>query len=115
GVSPLIMPRSPPEGTAESMERLAMLRSVGYTAADLVQLTLRVLRYMSTCSKRRAEELERVSWWEYLEGYDPDANTTLYAYSPKFKSDVTTQSRALASFDALWGDARPCGNTYVQL
>lgn len=115
GVNPLIMPRSPPESAAEGGERLWMLRSVGYTSTDLVQFMLRTLRYMSTCSKRRAKELERISWWEYLQGYDPDTGNTLYSYSSKFESDIGTQARILASFDALWGDARTCGNTYLQL
>src|SRR5262249_2476341 len=33
----------------------------------------------------------------------------------RFQNDAKTQSRVLASFDAVWGDARTCGNTYVQL
>jgi hypothetical protein len=115
GVSPLVMPRSPPGSDYERSERLAMLRTLGYTAADVVQLMLRVTRYMSTCSARRAREMERISWWEYLEGHDPDTGQKLYEYSERFQSDAKTQSRVLASFDAVWGDARTCGNTYVQL
>ncbi|XXX77454.1 NAD(P)-binding protein [Sorangium sp. So ce134] len=115
GLSPLIMPRSPPGSDHERAERLAVLRTMGYAAADLTQMMLRVLRYMCTSSGRRALEMERVSWWEYLEGYDPATGDRLYHYSERFERDVKTQSRVLASFDALWGDARTCGNTYVQL
>jgi hypothetical protein len=39
----------------------------------------------------------------------------MYKYSERFQQDCTTQSRVLASFDGVWGDARTCGNTYVQL
>lgn len=115
GQSPVVMPRSPPESDHERRERLRVLSQLGYTATDVTQLLLRVTRYMSTCSKRRAKELERISWWEYLEGYDPDTGTKLYQYSERFERDTKTQSRVLASFDAVWGDARTVGNTYVQL
>jgi hypothetical protein len=111
----VILPRSPPASEHERRERLRVLSQMGYTATDLMQLMLRVTRYMSTCSKRRARELERISWWEYLEGYDPDRGTKLYQYSERFERDTKTQSRVLASFDAVWGDARTVGNTYVQL
>lgn len=115
GLSPLVMPRSPPGSAHERGERMAALKRLGYTRGDLVQLMLRITRYMSTCSRRREKELERLSWWEYLEGYDPDTGSRLYDYSERFTSDAKTQSRVLASFDAVWGDARTCGNTYVQL
>lgn len=115
GQSPVVMPRSPPESDHERRERLRVLSQMGYTATDLMQLMLRVTRYMSTCSRRRAKELERISWWEYLEGYDPDTGSRLYRYSERFERDTKTQSRVLASFDAVWGDARTVGNTYVQL
>ncbi|WP_437899295.1 FAD-dependent oxidoreductase [Sorangium sp. So ce124] len=115
GLSPLILPRSPPESAYERKERLSVLRDLGYTPLDILQFMLRTLRYMSTSSKRRAAELEMVSWWEYLQGYDPRTNTYRYRYSERFTRDITTQSRTLASFDAVWGDARTCGNTWVQL
>lgn len=115
GQSPVVMPRSPPESDHERRERLRVLSQMGYTATDLMQLMLRVTRYMSTCSRRRAKELERISWWEYLEGHDPDTGSKLYRYSERFERDTKTQSRVLASFDAVWGDARTVGNTYVQL
>ena len=115
GQSPVILPRSPPASEHERRERLRVLSQMGYSATDLMQLMLRVTRYMSTCSRRRAKELERISWWEYLEGYDPDTGTKLYQYSERFERDTKTQSRVLASFDAVWGDARTVGNTYVQL
>ncbi|WP_437801032.1 FAD-binding protein [Sorangium sp. So ce693] len=115
GLSPLILPRSPPESAYERKERLSVLRDLGYTPLDVLQFMLRTLRYMSTCSKRRSAELEAISWWEYLQGYDPRTDTYRYKYSERFKRDITTQARTLASFDAVWGDARTCGNTWVQL
>jgi hypothetical protein len=115
GLSPLILPRSPPDSDYERAERFAVLRDMGYTQLDMLQFMLRTVRYMCTSSKRRAAELEAVSWWEYLQGYDPKTDTRRYVYSERFSRDVTTQSRTLASFDAVWGDARTCGNTWIQL
>ncbi|WP_437328833.1 hypothetical protein [Sorangium sp. So ce381] len=115
GLSPLILPRSPPESAYERKERLSVLRDLGYTPLDILQFMLRTLRYMSTSSKRRAAELEAISWWEYLQGYDPRTGVCRYKYSERFTRDITTQARTLASFDAVWGDARTCGNTWVQL
>jgi uncharacterized protein with NAD-binding domain and iron-sulfur cluster len=115
GFSPLILPRSPPDSAYERKERFAVLREMGYSTLDVTQFLLRTLRYMCTCSKRRATELEGISWWEYLQGYDPKTGSRRYTYTTRFTRDITTQSRTLASFDAVWGDARTCGNTWIQL
>ncbi|MDC0683648.1 FAD-dependent oxidoreductase [Sorangium atrum] len=115
GLSPLILPRSPPGSAYELKERFSVMRELGYTPLDILQFMLRTVRYMCTSSKRRAAELERISWWEFLQGYNPANGTLRYRYSERFTRDITTQARALASFDAVWGDARTCGNTWVQL
>lgn len=107
----------PPPGAASSLmdynsRNLASLR---VTPRDLLQFSLRVLRYMTSCSRRRAREMEEVSWWDYLEGHEPDTGSRLYRYSEDFAHLVKSSSRVLAAFDGANGDARTCGNTYVQL
>ncbi|EAU66249.1 NAD(P)-binding protein [Stigmatella aurantiaca] len=82
---------------------------------DLLQFSLRVLRYMLSCPQRRAAEMEELSWWEYLEGYDLKKGTRLYRYGEAFAHLVKSSSRVLAALDGAQGDARTCGNTYVQL
>jgi hypothetical protein len=87
----------------------------GYNAQDVEQFQLRILRYLTTCPRRRAAEFENISWWQYLIGYDPATGGYLYDYTPAFQRDVRFAGRVLAAFDADWGDARTNGDTYVQL
>ncbi|PTL79661.1 FAD-binding protein [Vitiosangium sp. GDMCC 1.1324] len=94
---------------------LSNMRNLRITSQDLVQFSLRVLRYMTSCSQRRAAEMEDVSWWDYLEGHDKRTGARLYRYSDAFMKLVQSSSRVLAALDGAHGDARTCGNTYVQL
>ncbi|QSQ23446.1 NAD(P)-binding protein [Pyxidicoccus parkwayensis] len=107
--------RAPPSRPVEMLQELRDLADSGYPATDTAQFTLRLWRYMSTCSERRKAEYEKLSWWEYLEGYDAKANTRRYQYSDAFKRDMQFAPRVLAAFDSTWGDARTNGNTLVQL
>ncbi|MFP2929920.1 NAD(P)-binding protein [Pyxidicoccus sp. 3LG] len=102
-------------GPAGKLQGLRELADTGYPPADSLQFTLRLWRYLCTCSERRRAEFEKLTWWEYLEGYDPEARTRRYQYSPAFKNDMQVMPRVLASFDADWGDARTNGNTLAQL
>ena len=107
--------RAPPSRPVEMLQELKDLASSGYPASDTLQFTLRLWRYMSTCSERRKAEYEGLSWWEYLEGHDPKTRTRRYQYSEAFKRDMRFAPRVLAAFDGEWGDARTNGNTLVQL
>lgn len=82
---------------------------------DYIQFSTRIQRYLSTCPARRAAELENISWWQYLEGWDPATGMSLYIYSPPFADNVKFSGRVLAAFDAEWGDARTNGDTFIQL
>jgi len=116
--APFIMSWTPsPPGAALSRadynrRNLAGLR---ISSQDLLQFSLRILRYMTSSSRRRAQELEDVSWWQYLQGYEPRTGSSLYQYTEQFKNLVNSSGRVLAAFDGANGDARTCGNTYVQL
>jgi hypothetical protein len=107
--------RAPPGRPVEMLQDLQDLFSSGYPLTDSLQFTLRLWRYMTTCSGRRKAEYERISWWEYLEGYDPKTGTRRYQYSAAFKKDMQFAPRVLAAFDGAWGDAHTNGNTLVQL
>ncbi|MCY1020328.1 NAD(P)-binding protein [Pyxidicoccus sp. MSG2] len=107
--------RAPSTRPVEMLQDLKDLVSSGYPLSDMVQFTLRIWRYMSTCSERRKADYEKVSWWEYLEGFEPETGVRRYTYSAAFKHDMQFAPRVLAAFDGTWGDARTNGNTLAQL
>jgi hypothetical protein len=116
--APFIMSWTPsPPGAALSRAdyNRRNLASLRISSQDLLQFSLRVLRYMTSSSRRRAREMEELSWWEYLEGRESSTGTRSYHYSEAFEHLVQSSSRVLAAFDGANGDARTCGNTYVQL
>ncbi|QSQ23443.1 NAD(P)-binding protein [Pyxidicoccus parkwayensis] len=107
--------RAPSTRPFEMLQDLMDLGSSGYPATDMLQFTLRIWRYMSTCSERRKADFEGISWWEYLEGYEPKTGMRRYKYSEDFRRDMQFAPRVLAAFDGTWGDARTNGNTLAQL
>ncbi|WP_205525452.1 NAD(P)-binding protein [Pyxidicoccus trucidator] len=107
--------RAPASRPVELLQELRDLASSGYPPSDTLQFTLRIWRYLCTCSERRKADFERISWWEYLEGYDPEKKTRRYQYSAAFMRDMQFAPRVLAAFDGAWGDARTNGNTLAQL
>lgn len=96
-------------------EYVRMLESLGFEKRDITRLMLRLFRFMSTCSERRAKEFEDVSWWAFLTGATPDAPEPRYTYSPEFERHLKAAPQALVAMDAIWGDARTQGNIVVQL
>lgn len=116
GTSPILYPREPPRslsGLAQVMWEMFVRR--GYDVRDVQQFVLRTIRFMITGPKRRQKELEDLSWWEYLQGYDPETGVTRFKYRTRFAADVDFSPRVLAAADAEWGDARTSGSTFVQL
>lgn len=115
---PFIMSWGPyqfPDSVAREVRELCNLYAMGITPQDLFQFSLRVLRYMLTSPQRRAAEFENISWWQYLEGYNPKTGRNLYRYSEAFTHLVKSSGRVLVALDGTWADARTTGNTYVQL
>ncbi|MFP2925176.1 NAD(P)-binding protein [Pyxidicoccus sp. 3LG] len=107
--------RRPSTRPFEVMQDLRDVAASGYPPSDMLQFTLRIWRYMCTCSERRKAEYESISWSEYLEGYEPKTKKRRYQYSKEFMRDMQFAPRVLAAFDGAWGDARTNGNTFVQL
>jgi hypothetical protein len=107
--------RAPSTRPAELLDELRDLAASGYPPSDTLQFTLRIWRYMCTCTERRKAEYEELTWWEYLQGFDPKTQARRYQYSDAFKRDMQFAPRVLAAFDGAWGDARTNGNTLVQL
>jgi hypothetical protein len=77
-------------------------------APEAVRLTLRLWRYLSTCSERRKTECEGLSWREYLEGPEAKADDASFGRRLRFASGLPEP------LDVDWGDARTLGNTFVQ-
>jgi hypothetical protein len=116
GTNPLLYPRCPAPSVGGIAHQLkSVLLERGYDLRDIGQFIIRIVRYMSTGSRRRALELDRISWWQYLRGYDPVTGTYRFRYSDRFTRDLGESPRVLAAFDAEWGDAHTNGNTLVQL
>ncbi|WP_205520120.1 NAD(P)-binding protein [Pyxidicoccus caerfyrddinensis] len=107
--------RAPATRPVEMLQELWELADSGYPPTDTLQFTLRIWRYLCTSSERRKAEYEKLSWWEYLEGYEPKTGTRRYTYSAAFKRDMKFAPRVLAAFDGEWGDAHTNGNTLAQL
>ncbi|QSQ22431.1 NAD(P)-binding protein [Pyxidicoccus parkwayensis] len=107
--------RAPASRPVEMLQEVQDLLSAGYPPSDTLQFSLRIWRYMCTSPERRKAEYEGISWWEYLEGYEPKTGTRRYHYSEAFKRDMQFAPRVLAAFDGAWGDARTNGNTLAQL
>jgi hypothetical protein len=103
---------APSQGLMRELEELA---SSGHPPGDLLQFTLRLWRYMCTSPERRKAEYEKLSWWEYLEGFDPKTGTRRYRYSEAFKRDLRSTPRRLAAVSEPLGDARTSGNALAQL
>jgi hypothetical protein len=103
-------------GISGQGRRLRFPRQIpsGYPPDDTVQLTLRLWRYLCTSSERRKDEYGRLSWWEYLEGFDPETGTRRHPYSQQFKRDLRFAFQPQAALDGDWCDARTCGNTLAQ-
>ncbi|MCP3100719.1 NAD(P)-binding protein [Myxococcus sp. K15C18031901] len=114
GPNPLIFPPHPLAHPSDWVRQVARLPDTGYSHRDIVQFLNRVLRYMATSSARRAAEYEDISWAEYLRGHDTRTGQSLYTYSPQFTGDLDFSPRLPAAVDAAVGEARACGDTYVQ-
>ena len=114
--NPMLYPRTPTKSLFCALLQLQdVLQERGYRASDIQYFILRLMRFMTTGSKRREAELEDISWWDYLRGRNCQTDEPTFQYSERFAKDVTESPRVLAAFDGLWGDARTNGSTFVQL
>jgi hypothetical protein len=89
--------------------------SVGYTPSDLSSFSSRIARYLVTAQRRREDELEELSTYDYLVGMNSATNAPDYSYSDAFHEQIIKMPRILAAFDARWGDARTNLNVFIQL
>ena len=65
-----------------------------------------MLRYFTSCARRRLEQYESISWWDFLGGDD---------YSPSFQRLLVAVPRTMVAMDPRRGSARTVGDVSMQL
>lgn len=89
------------------VEYMHLLEGLEFSKRDVARFFFKLVRYLMTCSERRAAEYEHVSLLEYLGGPE--------FYSGTFLEAVRAAPRALVAMDAEHGDVRTQLNVYLQL
>ena len=115
GANPFLFPRGRTTSAIAALDEAKNLQALGYSPADLQQFVGRILQFLTSCTLRRQQEYEGVSWWDFLMGKSRPDRLPACRYTRAFADDVKNSGRVLAAFDAIWGDARTCGDTFIQL
>jgi len=120
----LALLRSGEGGTIVSAEALGFLRiwrmrlrltrhpfidNLGLSPEDLVFLTERMIKLLSTCRERRLMELETVSWWDYCQANERATG------SPEYPMMMRAMTRSLVAAQADLMSARTGGDILAQL
>jgi uncharacterized protein with NAD-binding domain and iron-sulfur cluster len=80
--------------------------SLGFSPQDMLRMESKLIKYGTSCTKRREAEYEKQSWFEFVDGD---------SYSPKTQKYLESSSQALGALRAKDSDARTYGNTVIQL
>jgi OmpA family len=115
GANPFLFPRVRTDSAIAALDQAKNLEALGYSPADLQQFVGRILQFLTSCTLRRQQEYEEVSWWDFLMGKSRADRLPVCRYTKAFADDVKDSGRVLAAFDSIWGDARTCGDTFIQL
>lgn len=86
-----------------------LTQDMGVTARDRARFEARMWKFMTSCTRRRKEEYEDISWWEYLGGRDG------IGYSERSAAMLRKTPQALVAMSAEETDARTHGNVSIQL
>lgn len=104
---PFGLRRRPVISLRELFDQLSgMMRAFGLSLADVGRFQLKMFQYMTSCVRRRQEQLERKSWADFLE-----AET----FSPAFRKYLESTAQSLVAMTATRSDARTYGNISVQM
>jgi hypothetical protein len=95
----------------------AIRRDLGYRPIDLLRFSLRVLRYMTSSTRRREAYYEKMSWWTFLSKphLDQPGPEPLLEYDERFAEALRHAPKALVAMSSEYADARTQGNLNVQL
>lgn len=111
----LVFPSELPRSPAEFLGVLSELATLGFTPSDVGTYLGRLLRYLSASPLRRARELQNLSAYDFLVGYDAKTGVNEFVYSPSCDRLLRQMPRILVALDSMWGDARTNMSTYLQL
>ncbi|WP_437979096.1 NAD(P)-binding protein [Sorangium sp. So ce295] len=90
-------------------EYMRLTQGLGFSRRDLARFFFKLVRYMMTCSARRAKEYEGMSLFTFF-GADQKG-----FYSEPFIESIRAAPQALVAMAAERCDARTQGNVYLQL
>jgi uncharacterized protein with NAD-binding domain and iron-sulfur cluster len=76
------------------------------TPAETTYFLRRLLVLLTSCQARRERELDRISWWEFVEA-EPQ--------SPAYRKHLAESTQALVALQPQRASARTIGQIYVQL
>jgi uncharacterized protein with NAD-binding domain and iron-sulfur cluster len=109
--SPAVLSRARPTSLEELRQYVRLLfgsveeGGFGTNPRESTRFALKLMKYLTTGSTRR-RQLERSSWWDYVEGE---------TYSKGVRTLIERWPEALVAMDAKRADARTHGNALVQL
>lgn len=82
------------------------MAQAGHSSEDIGRISLSIFKYMTSCTQRREEEYEKMSWWDFIDG-------------PTFNEPARTHyrnaPRVLVGLTAEHCDARTQGNVVTQM
>lgn len=122
---PVAFRRKPSPTLADAIGQYELMRrDLGLRGSDLLRFFLRLARYASSCTRRRKECYERLSWQDFVTLRDldpvPDSmpgapNAPLLPYGRRAKHMINHSPEALVAMRSETTDARTQGNLSVQL
>jgi hypothetical protein len=92
----------------EELRRTAheLARRLKFPADDILLFELKMLKFMTSCTQRRKEQYETISWWDFVEGD---------RYAENTQRHLLAAPQALVAMEAYVTDAYTAGNIYTQL
>lgn len=88
-------------------EYMQLVEGLGFERRDLARFFFKLVRFLMTCSARRAAEYENMTFLEFLGGPE--------FYTEHFLQAIKAAPQALVAMDVEHCDARTQGNVYLQL
>ena len=102
-----VLPRRPMNSFQESFDVVKYAyEAMGFTTSDVQRLGTKLFKYATSCSARRRDEYENISWWDFVEGD---------RYRERFSRYIDSAPQLLVAMRAKVSDARTIGNIAVQL
>ena len=115
GQPSLVFPSELPRSYGEFLGILKQLGILGFSARDIATYLGRLVSYLTTSPMRRANELQNLSAYDFLVGYDSKTGVNRFAYTARCDAMLRQMPRILVALDSFWGDARTNMSTYLQL